>query len=67
MELKKIFSRSALLLTLSIPVLFASCDKDDDIAASNTITDIVVAGASFTSLEAAVLKANLNNIRSFCT
>jgi len=64
MELKKIFSRSALLLTLSIPVLFASCDKDDDIAASNTITDIVVAGASFTSLEAAVLKANLQGTLS---
>jgi len=63
MELKNIFRKSALLLTLSIPVLFSSCDKDDDIT-SNTITDIVVSGSNFTSLEAAVLKANLQGTLS---
>lgn len=66
MELKNILRRSALLLTLSIPVLFSSCEKDDDIT-TNTITDIVVAGANFTSLEAAVLKANLQGTLSGTT
>ncbi len=67
MELKKLFRRSALILSLSIPVLFSSCDKDDDVQASNTITDIVVNGPSFSSLESAVVKANLQTTLSGTT
>lgn len=42
--------------------IFSSCDKDDDTPApvpTNTITDVVVAGATFSVLEEAVVKANL--------
>ena len=59
MELKKIIRQSALAIALTVPVLFTSCDKDDDPAVTNTITDVVVANANFTTLEAAVIKANL--------
>ena len=50
------------LLTLALPLLFViGCDKDDDDAppAGTTITDLVVADANFSTLEAAVVKANL--------
>ena len=44
---------------------FAACDKDDDNPpAANTITDKVVADASFTLLEKAVIKAGLNGTLS---
>lgn len=56
MELKNLFRKTGLLLALSIPVLITGCDKDND---DNTITDIVVANADFGTLEAAVIKANL--------
>ena len=44
---------------LSVSIFSTGCDKDDDPAPSNTITDVVVGGASFTTLEAAVIKADL--------
>src|SRR5690606_25728903 len=59
MELKKIIRQSVFAIALTIPVLFTSCDKDDDPAVTNNITDVVVANANFTTLEAAVIKANL--------
>jgi len=40
-------------------IFLSSCDKDDTPAATNTITDIVVSGSNFTTLESAVVKANL--------
>lgn len=59
MELKKIIRQSAFAIALTVPVLFTSCDKDDDPAVTNTITDVVVGNANFSTLEAAVIKANL--------
>lgn len=59
MELKKIIRQSAFAIALTVPVLFTSCDKDDNPAVTNNITDVVVANANFTTLEAAVIKANL--------
>jgi uncharacterized surface protein with fasciclin (FAS1) repeats len=60
MKKKKIFMKSAMLISASTLIFFTSCNKDNDApAATNTITDIVVAGSSFTTLESAVLKANL--------
>ncbi|MEP7376309.1 MAG: fasciclin domain-containing protein [Chitinophagaceae bacterium] len=60
MQLQKILRKTSLLIALSLPVIVSSCDKDDDPApASNTITDLVVADANFSTLEAAVVKANL--------
>jgi uncharacterized surface protein with fasciclin (FAS1) repeats len=61
MKLQKFFLQPAMLLLISIPALLFSCDKDDDddVPATNTITDVVVSGATFTTLESAVLKANL--------
>ncbi len=60
MKLQKLFPQPVMLLLISIPVLLFSCDKDDDDApATNSITDVVVSGATFTTLETAVLKANL--------
>jgi uncharacterized surface protein with fasciclin (FAS1) repeats len=43
----------------SIILASSSCKKDDPAPASNTITDKVVAGASFSLLEKAVVKAGL--------
>ncbi len=41
-------------------ISFSSCEKDDDPqVVTNTITDVVVANASFSVLEEAVVKANL--------
>lgn len=58
MELKNFFRKAGLMIALSIPLLISSCDKDDD-DDNNTITDVVVANADFSTLEAAVIKANL--------
>ncbi|HOZ69350.1 MAG TPA: fasciclin domain-containing protein [Chitinophagaceae bacterium] len=63
MELKNIFRKSALVMALGLPVFLTSCDKDDD-PVNNTITDVVVNNASFSTLEAAVLKANLQTTLS---
>ncbi len=64
MKLKKIFNPSVIMLFCSLTVLLLSCKKDNDTPARNTITDIVVSGASFTTLESAVLKANLQGTLS---
>lgn len=60
MKQKNPFNLTALMLFSGL-LVFSSCSKDDDPnpAPSNTITDIVVNGASFSTLETAVLKANL--------
>jgi len=60
MKLQEFFPQRVMLLLISIPVLLFSCEKDEeDVPASNSITDVVVSGADFTTLETAVLKANL--------
>lgn len=61
MEFRKLFSRSALLAALTLPVFLTSCDKDDDDTpvATNTVTDVVVKNDNFSTLEAAVIRANL--------
>ena len=59
MELKNFFRKTILLGVFGLPVIFTGCDKDDDVVASNTITDVVVNNANFSTLESAVLKANL--------
>lgn len=59
MQLKNLFNQPSRLLALSFVILLTSCKKDDVPPPTNTITDIVVAGANFSSLEAAVVKANL--------
>ena len=64
MKLKNLISRTSLFLLLSAPVVLISCDKDDDNATSNTITDIVVANGDFSTLEAAVVRANLQTTLS---
>lgn len=49
---------AAILLTLSA-FTWVSCDKDDDTPQQETITEVVVNNASFTILEAAVIRAGL--------
>ncbi len=53
------FLSTVIILLLSIPVLMSSCKKDDPAPVSNTITDVVVGNNDFSTLESAVLKANL--------
>lgn len=60
---KKIILRNVMLM-LSIPVIMSSCEKDDPAPVSNTITDVVVSNNNFTTLESAVLKANLQTTLS---
>jgi len=59
MKQKKFFSQPPILAAIFTLIFFSSCKKDDTPAASNTITEIVVSGSTFTTLESAVLKANL--------
>lgn len=60
MQFKDFFAPRLLAVAASLTILLSSCDKDDDPPpASNTITDLVVADANFSLLEAAVVKANL--------
>ena len=59
MKKKNFLIKSATLIATSTLILLSGCDKDDTPAATNTITDIVVSASSFTTLESAVLKANL--------
>ena len=59
MKQKKFFTQSAMLVVLGTSIFFSSCEKDDTPAPTNTITDIVVSSSTFTTLESAVLKANL--------
>jgi len=55
MKRKQFFGKTTLLL-LAAPFIITSCEKDDE-PVTPTITETVVAGASFTLLEAAVVKA----------
>ena len=66
MKLKTRLNPSKMLLMISLPVLLFSCNKDndDDTPATNTITDVVVKGAGFTTLKSAVVKANLQTTLS---
>src|SRR6478736_6311114 len=59
MKRKNFFTQSAMLIATCTLIFFSSCEKDDTPAPTNTITDVVVSGANFTTLETAVLKANL--------
>lgn len=63
MELRKFLRQSTFAIALSVPVLITGCDKDDE-PVNNTITDVVVGNASFTTLEAAVVKAGLQTTLS---
>lgn len=63
MELRKFLRQSTFAIVLSVPVLITGCDKDND-PVNNTITDVVVGNASFTTLEAAVVKAGLQTTLS---
>ncbi len=65
MEIKTFFTRAAFAAALSLPVVFTSCDKDnDDPPVTNTITDVVVKNDNFSTLESAVIKANLQGTLS---
>lgn len=65
MEFKTLFSRTALMAALSMPLFLTSCDKDDDPpVVTNTITDVVVKNDNFSTLESAVIKANLQTTLS---
>ncbi len=64
MELKNLFRKTSLLSAVIVPLFIAGCDKDDDPASSNTITDVVVANADFSILETAVVKAGLQGTLS---
>ena len=59
MKPNQFFKKAGLMLALSLPLVFTSCDKDDDdtTVPPKTITETVVEGANFTLLEAAVVKA----------
>jgi len=59
MKQKNFLAQSAIVIALSSMIFFSSCEKDDTPAPTNTITDIVVSGSNFTTLESAVIKANL--------
>jgi uncharacterized surface protein with fasciclin (FAS1) repeats len=54
-------SKRATIALLALSFLFASCDKDDDddTGPGQAITGIVVANNNYSTLEAAVIKANL--------
>jgi len=59
MKQRNFFIRSAMLITTGTLIFLSSCDKDETTPATNTITDVVVSGSNFTTLESAVIKANL--------
>lgn len=54
----------AMLIAASTLIFFGGCKKDDEPVKSNTITDVVVAGSNFTTLESAVIKADLQTTLS---
>lgn len=60
---KNLFNLSTVIL-LSISLLVTSCKDDKPAPVSNTITDIVVSNSSFSTLETAVIKANLQTTLS---
>lgn len=61
---KKTITQFLLLVLISMSAFITSCKKDDPAPVSNTITDVVVNGASFSTLETAVIKANLQTTLS---
>lgn len=63
MKRKTYFMKTLLMGALSV-VLLAGCDKDNDTPPANTITDVVVNSSDFSTLEAAVVKANLQTTLS---
>jgi uncharacterized surface protein with fasciclin (FAS1) repeats len=63
MKTKNFFINSATLIVAGSLIL-GSCKKDDTPARTNTITDVVVSGSSFTTLESAVIKADLQTTLS---
>ena len=55
-------AKKTLVLLFALAAFFSGCDKDDDDTTKNqTITDIVVASDNFSTLETAVLKAELQS------
>ncbi len=62
----KFLFKTYFMSALSALLIFSSCDKDDDngVTATNTITDIVVKSDDFSTLESAVIKANLQTTLS---
>lgn len=64
MQIRNLFRKTGYILAFSIPVLITGCEKDSDTPASNTITDVVVASANFSTLESAVVKAELQTTLS---
>jgi len=64
MELRKYLVKASLLIAVSGSLVIQGCDKDDDpvVNQPKTITETVVDGASFTLLEAAVVKAGYANL-----
>src|SRR5215204_3699111 len=65
MRHKNFLNQSSKMIMVATLIFFSSCDKDDDTPAStSTITDVVVSGSNFTTLESAVLKANLQTTLS---
>jgi uncharacterized surface protein with fasciclin (FAS1) repeats len=64
---KRIFSKTGIFLIGASLIMIGGCSKDDDggtNVSANTITDIVVKTDDFSTLESAVLKANLQNTLS---
>ncbi len=59
-----ILRKTLLAGAFSLPVFLTGCDKDDPAVTSNTITDVVVNNGNFSTLESAVLKANLQGTLS---
>ncbi len=64
MKRKNINNLSLFLLFFGITAFLFSCKKDKDATSSNTITDVVVNGANFSTLESAVVKASLQTTLS---
>ncbi len=65
MKTMKFSNLYILLLSFGLSAFLIGCDKDDPIIqpspTTNTITDVVVSNTNFSTLEAAVIKANLQN------
>lgn len=57
MQHQNLLRRTAIAAAMSLPLVFVSCDKDDNNNDPKNITETVVDGANFTLLEAAVVKA----------
>lgn len=64
MKMKKLFGKTFVFGALGLAVLSTGCEKDNDPVVTNTITDLVVKDDNFSTLEAAVLKANVQGTLS---